>query len=414
MGELNGDGVSSLALVIQAVRRTGVTTRPDVVRATGLSRTLVTKYIDIALSLGLLEEGELGASTGGRAPRILQFNAHVGVILVAELGASGMSIAMSDLRGNISECVELDIEIAEGPEKVLNVVEKVFDQLIDKRRIHNIWGIGIGLPGPVEFATGIPMSPPIMPGWDGYLVRQRFAEKYNVPVWVDNDVNLMALGEASKNHDKRNNELIYIKMGSGIGAGILTHGQLHRGAQGCAGDIGHIAIAEPTDVVCRCGNVGCLEAIAGGVALARDAMEVARSGNSRFLALRLKSNKKITPRDVIEGAKNGDKWCIDAVTGAGRQVGQILATLVNFHNPSSVVIGGGISAAGNPLLAAIRETVFRRSLPLATRDLEIRLGDTDDQTGLIGAAEMVISELFEPEFFRQWVNAGFPDATLIH
>lgn len=412
--ELDLDDASSLALVIATIRRSGQISRPKVVRQTGFSRTLATKHIDIALSSGLLYEGELGESTGGRAPRLLEFNPSAGTLLIAELGASGMSVAISDLSGNLSEIQSFNSEISLGPELVLAQVEKAFDAIIAKFKIKNIWGIGVGLPGPVEFAAGIPMSPPIMPGWDRYPVRARLTDKYDVPVWVDNDVNLMALGEQAKLDDKKSSELIYIKIGSGIGAGILTHGRLHRGAQGCAGDIGHIAISETTDVVCRCGNVGCLESVAGGVALARDGLEAIAHGKSKFLAERKKTNKTIDARDVIEGAKSGDKWCVDAINNVGKQVGRILAMLVNFHNPSLIVIGGGVSAAGDQLLASIRETVFRRSLPLATRDLEIRLGDAGDGTGLKGAAEMVISELFEPDFLKQWINSGRPNGLHTH
>ena len=401
------DEAESLARVIRAVRRKKVTSRPEVSRITGFSRTLVSKYIDSTIELALLEEGTLGVSTGGRAPRLLKFNADAGAILVAELGASGMSIALSDLSGKLSEIIEIEGDIGLGPEKVLLKIENAFEKIISKTD-KEVWGIGIGLPGPVEFAEGIPMSPPIMPGWDRYPVRQRLSEKFNVPVWVDNDVNLMALGEVAKNHEKKYNELIYIKIGSGIGAGILTHGRLHRGAQGCAGDIGHIAVAGVTDVVCRCGNVGCLEALAGGIAIARDALIAAENGQSKFLHDRYRAKKKVEASDVIEGAKSGDKWCVDAINAAGQQVGKILATLVNFHNPSIIVFGGGISTAGDQLLASIRETVFKRSLPLATRDLEIRIGENSDSTGLIGAAEMVISELFSASILKQWVLSGLP------
>ncbi len=401
------DEAESLARVIQAVRRKKVTSRPEVSRITGFSRTLVSKYIDSTVELALLEEGTLGVSTGGRAPRLLKFNADAGAILVAELGASGMSIALSDLSGKLSEIIEIEGDIGLGPEKVLLKIEIAFEKIISKTD-KEVWGIGIGLPGPVEFAEGIPMSPPIMPGWDRYPVRQRLSEKFNVPVWVDNDVNLMALGEVAKNHEKKYNELIYIKIGSGIGAGILTHGRLHRGAQGCAGDIGHIAVAGVTDVVCRCGNVGCLEALAGGIAIARDALIAIENGQSKFLRDGFRAKKKVEASDVIEGAKSGDKWCVDAINAAGQQVGKILATLVNFHNPSIIVFGGGISTAGDQLLASIRETVFKRSLPLATRDLEIRIGENSDSTGLIGAAEMVISELFSASILKQWVLSGLP------
>lgn len=401
------DEADSLARVIQTVRRRKETSRPEVTRITGFSRTLVSKYIDSTIELSLLEEGTLGVSTGGRAPRLLKFNAGAGAILIAELGASGMSIALSDLSGKLSEIIEIKVDIGLGPEKILLKIESAFEKIIAKSK-KKIWGIGIGLPGPVEFATGIPMSPPIMPGWDRYPVRQRLSDKFRVPVWVDNDVNLMALGEVAKSHEKRYKELIYVKIGSGIGAGILTHGRLHRGAQGCAGDIGHIAVAGNTDVVCRCGNVGCLEALAGGIAIARDALRAAENGESKYLRDRLAVNKKVDATDVIAGAKNGDKWCVDAIHAAGQQVGRILATLVNFHNPSLIVFGGGISNAGDQLLASIRETVFKRSLPLATRDLEIRIGEDSDSTGLIGAAEMVIAELFSPSILKQWILGGIP------
>ena len=406
--ELGLDDATGLALVIATIRGAGQISRPKVVHQTGFSRTLASKYIDFALSSGLLYEGKLGRSTGGRAPRLLEFNPMAGTLLIAELGASGLRVAISDLSGNLSQVQSFDTEISLGPELVLAQVESAFDAIIVERKIKNIWGVGIGLPGPVEFAAGIPMSPPIMPGWDRYPVRKRFADKYRAPVWVDNDVNLMALGEHVTFPEKKSDELIYIKIGSGIGAGILTHGRLHRGAQGCAGDIGHIAISEKTDVVCRCGNVGCLESVVGGIALARDALGAIAEGKSKFLTLRKKTNKIITARDVTEGAKSGDKWCVDAINNVGNQVGRILAMLVNFHNPSLIVIGGGVSAAGDQLLASIRETVFRRSLPLATRDLEIRLGVNDDSVGLKGAAEMVISELFKADFLKQWINAGRP------
>jgi glucokinase-like ROK family protein len=338
---------------------------------------------------------------------MLKFNADAGAILIAELGASGMSIALSDLSGKLSEIVEIEGDIGQGPEKVLSKIENAFEKIIAKTK-QEIWGIGIGLPGPVEFATGVPMSPPIMPGWDRSLVREQFMKTFNAPVWVDNDVNLMALGEYSLNQNSKNQELIYIKIGSGIGGGIISKGILHRGAQGCAGDIGHIAVGEPSNIVCRCGNVGCLEAVAGGAALAREANIAATKALSPFLQQQLKKNGVLTGTDVTQGALRGDNWCVDAITGAGQQIGKILATLVNFHNPSVIVIGGGVSSAGDLLLASIRQTVYSRSLPLATRDLEIRLGDTGDGSGLRGAAEMIMSELFSPAILTQWVEHGSP------
>ena len=407
------DDPSSLSKVLTTLKSSKVSTRPELARATGLGRTLVAKHVDIALKINLISEGNFGSSTGGRVPRLLEFNKDSGYLLVAALGATGMTIARSDLLGTATEVFHAPIDISVGPEKVLSELEKIFDR-IALNESAPLWGVGIGVPGPVEFATGVLMSPPIMPGWDKYEVRARFEGKYGAPVWIDNDVNLMALGEAVMNADTKHRELIYIKIGTGIGAGIISHNTLHRGAQGSAGDIGHIAISDPTQIICRCGNIGCLEAIAGGAALARDAKLAVEANKSAFLADRLKKNKVLTGLDVTDGAQHGDAWSVDAITQAGRQVGQVLATIINFYNPSLVVIGGGVSSAGNLLLAAVRETVYRRSLPLATRDLEIRLGEVKDEVGLRGAAEMVLAELFSPNVLSQWVESGKPQLPIAY
>ena len=403
----------SLSRILLDMNSPVLKSRPDLERTTGLGRSIVSQQVEIGIELKLLTEGKFGESKGGRAPRLIEFNKNLGYLLIAELGATGMSVACTDLCGSIHEMSEISIDISVGPEKVLKEIEKFFD----KFRLKNgdsLWGIGIGLPGPVEFAKGVPMSPPIMPGWDKYAVRERFESRYGAPVWIDNDVNLMALGETRLNQDKKHEELIYIKIGTGIGAGIISTKRLHRGAQGSAGDIGHIAISEPSEVSCRCGNFGCLEAVAGGAALARNAMIAVEKNESSFLAERFKRNKILTGKDVTDGARSGDVWSVEAVTGAGRQVGQVLATLINFFNPSLVIIGGGVSSAGDLLLASIRETVYRRSLPLATRDLEIRLGDLDDRAGLRGASEMVLSELLSADILKQRVELGKPQIPLAY
>jgi len=412
--DLDSDGAQYLAQVITYVRKARSVTRPEITTSTGLSRTLATKYIDVALELNLLQSGEVGQSTGGRAPRLLNFNSNAGAILVAELGATGFNVAASDLNGNLLGTTFTRVEISEGPGAVLSLVESSFDDLVGSLKIRNLWGIGIGVPGPVEFATGSPVSPPIMPGWDKFPVRERFSTKYKVPVWVDNDVNLMALGEHALRNDPITNELIFVKIGSGIGAGILTHGQLHRGAQGCAGDIGHIALPSNEDVQCRCGNLGCLEAVSGGLALIRDAEAASSNNESVYLGIRKKVKRLIEVQDVIEGSHNGDRWCVERVVKVGSDLGSVLATLVNFHNPSLIVLGGSVSTAGDKLLASIRETVLSRSLPLATRDLQIRITDFPIESGLVGAVEMVINELFSSENLRKWVAVGRPSQSSIH
>jgi hypothetical protein len=255
--------LAGLVTVLDYVRTHGSTTRPSLVEATGLSRAVVTQRVGELLDYGLLVEGELGRSTGGRAPRLLRFPSDAGHLLVADLGATSVDVALADLSGTILAHVQEPCDIADGPERVLARVEELFVRILvsGEPRPGSLWGIGIGVPGPVEFDSGRPIAPPIMPGWDRYAVRERFA-RYHVPVWVDNDVNIMALGERRAGIARGHDNVVFIKIGTGIGAGIVVKGRLHRGAQGCAGDVGHMQVTDDPAVVCRCGNVGCLEALA--------------------------------------------------------------------------------------------------------------------------------------------------------
>jgi glucokinase-like ROK family protein len=348
--------LAGLVTVLDYVRTQGSTTRSTLVRATGLSRAVVTQRVGELLDYGLLlEGGELGPSTGGRAPRLLRFPADAGHLLVADLGATSVDVALADLSGAILTHVQEPCDIAAGPERVLARVEELFVRSLASSESlpGSLWGIGIGVPGPVEFDSGLPVAPPIMPGWDRFAVRERFAD-YHVPVWVDNDVNIMALGERRAGIARGHDNVVFIKIGTGIGAGIIVKGKLHRGAQGCAGDVGHMQVTDDPAVVCRCGNIGCLEAIAGGGALGRDGEAAARDGRSRFLAAVLDEKGSVEAHDVARGATHGDQACVELITNAGRLVGHMLASVVNFFNPSLVVIGGGVGGAGELVFATTR------------------------------------------------------------
>ncbi|MFI6025134.1 ROK family protein [Amycolatopsis magusensis] len=406
---VTSDHLDGLATVLDLVRTGAARTRPELGRLSGLGRTVVTQRLGQLTGCGLLEEGRLGPSSGGRAPRELRFRAEAGVVLAPELGATSIATAATDLTGRVLARREEPGDVALGPEVVLDRVEELFEELLaELGGGRAVWGIGVGLPGPVEFATGRPSAPPIMPGWDRYPVRDRLSARYAAPVWVDNEVNAMALGELRAGAARGQQDDIHIKIGTGIGAGLVSGGRLHRGSQGCAGDIGHAAVADDPVVVCRCGNIGCLEAFAGGSALARDGAAAAKEGRSEFLASRLAERGTLTAADVATAAQSGDRTSVELLTQAGRLVGSLLATLVSFYNPALVIIGGGVSGAGDLLLATLRETVYRRSLPLATRELRITRSTLGDEAGLIGAAFMVIDELFAPERLAHWIDTGSP------
>ncbi len=415
MSAANLDGVvpeqlDTLVAVLDLVRSGKAGTRPELGRRSGLGRTVITQRVAQLTDCGLLEEGDLGPSTGGRAPRELRFRADAGCVLVAEFGATSVSVGLTDLAGRLVEHHEEPGDIAVGPEAALGRLEELFDAMLAARASSAppVWGVGVGVPGPVEFASGRPIAPPIMPGWDGYPVRDQLAARYGVPVWVDNEVNVMALGEFRSGLGRGVRDVVYVKIGTGIGAGLISGGQLHRGAQGCAGDVGHIQVVDDASIVCRCGNIGCLEALAGGAAIARDATAAAADGRSPFLANLVEQGRGLEAREVARAADHGDPFSVELLTRSGRLVGDMLATLVNFYNPSLILIGGGVAGAGDQLLATIRQSVYRRSLPLATRELRIDRSPLGDRAGLMGAGFMVIDELFSRQRLGHWIDDGSP------
>src|SRR5215210_9145455 len=260
---------TSAGNLLRLIREDTAVTRAELARVTGLARSTVAQRVDALLAEGLVYEAGGSASTGGRPPTVLAFNRDAGVVLVADLGATHARVAVSDLAGTPLAEQASDLDIALGPEQALGWVAERFTELLDEvgRFPAEVRGIGIGVPGPVEFDSGRPVNPPIMPGWDDFAIPEWFASRYRAPVLVDNDVNIMALGE-HRTHWRETDHLLLIKVGTGIGCGIVADGHIYRGARGAAGDIGHIQATTSGDVVCRCGNIGCLEAIAGGQALA--------------------------------------------------------------------------------------------------------------------------------------------------
>ncbi|MCW2531063.1 MAG: sugar kinase [Blastococcus sp.] len=404
------DQLDGLVTVLHLVRSGQARTRPELARLSGMGRGAVTQRVAELMDSGLLVESELGRSTGGRPPRELAVRAEAGLVLVAPLGATHLAAGVTDLTGRVLDFVVEPGDIAAGPDATLARLEQLFDQLLSRTTVPEapIYGIGVGLPGPVEFASGTPVSPPIMPGWDGYPVRARLSERHDVPVWVDNDVNLMALGELRVGAARNQQDVIYVKVGTGIGAGLISSGRLHRGTQGAAGDIGHARVDAASGIVCRCGNVGCLEALAGGAALSRDGTVAAAEGRSEFLGRMLAAGQPIAAADVAVAAEHGDPVAVELLSRSGQLVGETVATLVNFFNPSLVLLGGGVALAGDMILASVRETVYRRSLPLATRELRIERSTLTPDPALSGAAHMVLDELFSRQRLGRWLPVGSP------
>jgi predicted NBD/HSP70 family sugar kinase len=300
------------------------------------------------------------------------------------MGATHCRIGLTDLGGNLLTELAGDLDISQSPEVVMPWIEDRFGDLLReaKRGKADVRAIGVGVPAPVEFALGTPVAPPIMPGWDGYPIADRLRQSYPVPVLVDKDTNTMAWGEHWM-HWRETAHLVYIKVGSGIGCGIVADGRVYRGADGAAGDIGHLPSPAAESIRCICGNLGCLEAIAGGRAMA-----------AQLTAAGIPAKDS---RAVVALTRSGDQRAMALVRESGRLIGQALTSLVNLVNPRVIVIGGDIAHADHLLLAGVREIIYQRSLPLATRHLRIVRSRLDDQAGLIGAAIMAIEHILAAE-----------------
>ncbi|MDF2555686.1 MAG: xylR3, partial [Microbacterium sp.] len=338
------DEMTSLLRIVNLVRTGEATTRPEIGRLTGLGRGVVTQRVDHAIELGFLADGEYAPSSGGRAPRTLRFRADRGRIVVCAIGALHIHVGIADLDGGIQDQVHRAWDIARGPGPTLDAAMAMIDELLERNPEKPAWAITVGVPGPVDFETGRPVAPPIMPGWNGFDIRGSFEERFDTPVWVDNDVNILAFSERARREDEAI-DLIYCKIGSGVGAGLLSRGRVHRGANGAAGDIGHVRVRD-SDAVCRCGKIGCLEAVAGGWALVRDAELAIADGAGGYLAERVADGERVTPEAISLAASDGDALAISLIQQSAKVAGESIATLVNVFNPSIIVIGGAVASAG--------------------------------------------------------------------
>ncbi|GAA2378132.1 ROK family transcriptional regulator [Streptomyces carpaticus] len=380
------------ARLLRLLRDGGPASRAQLGERVELSRSRLAVELDRLLATGLVAADGLAASRGGRPSHNVRLTPELRFLGV-DLGATSVDVAVTGPELEILEHRTRPVDVRDGPVAVLEQILAMAAELRAATGCAAFDGAGIGLPGPVRFPEGTPVAPPIMPGWDGFPVREALGQELGCPVMVDNDVNLMALGERHAGVAHAVGDFICVKIGTGIGCGIVVDGRVHRGATGSAGDIGHIQV-EQDGRPCPCGNRGCLEAYFGGAALARDAESAARGGRSPELAAALERRGHLDAADVAAAASAGDTAAIELIRLGGLRTGDVIAALVSFFNPALVVIGGGVTGLGHTLLAAIRTQVYRQSLPLATGNLPIVLGELGAVAGVIGAARLISDHLF--------------------
>lgn len=389
---------SSEDRILASIRKFGALSRAELGERLGYSRATVASALDRLLMLKIIkEERELGQSQGGRRPRIYGINRDLGFVVGVDIGATHLDLALADFKGNILEQVSNPADVHEEPEKVLGTVIELIKQALEKQngRLDQILAIGIGVPGPVQFDQGILIAPPLMPAWEFFPIREFMQQTFTAAnVIVDNDVNVMAIGESCAGAGKNIDNFIFVKISTGIGAGILCQGEIYRGHDGAAGDVGHICV-DYNGPTCHCGNVGCLEAMAAGPAIAARGIEAAQNNQSEKLAQAFTDNNgTLTAELVGDAAKAGDAAANEIVKSSGRMIGGMLASLVNFFNPQLIIIGGSVSHIGIRLLSAIRQAVLRRSTALSTRHLHIEFSQLGNDAGVIGAIWLSLEHVF--------------------
>ncbi|HEY3476969.1 MAG TPA: ROK family transcriptional regulator [Anaerolineales bacterium] len=386
--------------IMRALRRQGRISQSEISHITGWSKAKASQEIRSLIEKGYLMQAGEGASQGGRKPRLLRINNQLGYVAGIDIGATSLDIALADVTGSILQRCTEPTDVHLSPESVLgHCVELLLDLIrAQGATADRMLGIGVGVPGPVDFARGVLVAPPLMPEWENFPIRDFFKKTFiSAFVVVDNDVNIMALGEQRSGEGAGIDHFIFVKIGTGIGAGIISNGKIHRGSDGCAGDIGHICV-DKEGPLCACGNKGCLEAMAAGPAIASKALEAARNGTSSILSQMRESNGgSLRPEDANAACREGDQAALDIIRDSGQMIGDVLASLVNFFNPSHIFVGGGITNFGNHLLVAIRRAVLHRSLPLATTHLSIKFSRMGSNAGVMGAISLALDYLFTIE-----------------
>jgi len=370
--------------LFELVRTAQATRRRELQDVTGLSRSTVTGRVDQLLAAGLLRESGVDRGTRGRPSALLAVSDDYGVVLAADLGATHARAAICDIAGTILVETNTNLLISDGPDAVLRWLERTWTGQLDTDPVTGarVVGLGVGIPGPVNYEMGCAVRPPIMPGWDGYPVRTRLAERFGVPGFVENDANVMALGEYHAHVPS--SSFLFVKVATGIGAGVVVDGQLLRGATGGSGDIGHIRLdGVHSQPQCACGARGCLAASASGGAIARQLRDLGRAA--------------ATSRDAVRLAEQGDTHAVALIRNAGLLIGDVLATSVSLLNPQVLMIGGDLQRAQDHFMAALRERLYQRTQPLATRELLVLSCSLGDRSGIAGAARLVVDEVLSAE-----------------
>lgn len=387
---------TNLALVVRLIHNQSPLSRAQLAGITGLNKSTVSSLVDELIERGLVYE--TGSNTGGtgRPATLLEINPNAGHVIGVELGVDFVSVAVTDILGNIVWRRREDANPSDDQKKMINqTLQIVKDAIaIGKRKNYKFLGLGLSTPGTVDIHKGVLIFAPNL-HWHDVPFVQIFSEQTKLKVFVENDANAAAIGEHLFGTARHTNDFLFVFAGVGIGGGLFLDGKLYRGKNGYAGEIGHSPImAEPSQNVCHCGNRGCWETYANQYSIIQRVqarLEVKRS--SIIPKLMAEQNAPLSISLIKQAADAGDREAIDSFYEAGHAMGQGLAGLINIFNPEKIVIGGPLSVAGEYMLPAIKQTVSQHSMPGIKPQAEIGLSPFGPDASLIGAVAIVVDNI---------------------
>lgn len=395
--KLNGKQLNEI-LILNAIRRDSPISRTDIARMIGLSAATVTKFVDNLLQIGFVREDGYDDSRGGRRPTLLKLVPEASFAVGVELGAANLRAVVIDLEAKIVAKVAKKTKADEGKEKVFKRIIEIIHQVIDASGLEKekIKGIGVGISGIVDHQKGICLFCPNIKGWENVPVKRLLQEKFGMEVSIDDSSRMAALAEHWCGLAREVENFIFVNVGVGIGSGIFANGQLYRGSRGTAGELGHTTIDE-NGPRCQCGNRGCLETLVSGPAIIRRTRERLEEGVVSLVGKMSGGDfAKITPELVAQAARKGDKLAFNIMEKTGQYLGTGIANAVNLFNPELVIIGSGVSQAGDLFLDTVKRTVKARALHTASTSVDIKLSELGDTTAAQGAAILVLKEIFKP------------------
>lgn len=396
---------ASLAELLNLVRSGVATTRQELERHSDFGRSVVADRVALLTELGLVDESESGTATGGRAPRLVRFCPDRGRLMVAMVEQSALGVGLADISGRLltehHEAIDAGLEAAATRDRLV----ALFRWLLSRHgETPAVWGISIAVPGPVLTGQDAPVlttTPDFLPGWPEARLVETLMQEFGAPVWLRSGVETMTMGEMRDGQGQGAESMLFVKVGRRIGAGLVNRGRLFRGAGGAVGLIGQLPVSGPD-------GEGTLDSLAGSGMVERAGRSAAGNGESPPLADILQRGGRIGVNDVCQAAQMGDPAAMEIVTRSGRMIGQVVATLASMLDPRLIVLAGTLAQTNDIFLAAVRETVYRVSHPLVTRDLRILRSQMGGSAALGGAAWIGTEELFRPDLLKEWVLSGSP------